>query len=819
MIARRPMCAMVVLLCSLVGCLSFSAPAALAMTPPVIEEESVLDVASTSATFRAAINPQGSETTYRFEYGTSETYGTDIPAPDGIVGVGEAAIPVQAHPQDLQPHTIYHFRVVATNAEGSTPSTDQTFTTQTAGGELVLPDERQWELVSPPNKEGALLEGITFEGSPVQASTGGEAMAYAAAAPTEANPEGSRSPEDMELLATRGPDGWSSKDIAPPHNGIAPSSVGQGQEYRFFSTDLAQSIVEPRGQTLLSPQATEQTIYLRDSVSGVFTPLVTAANVAEGVKFGEDGYGRSDVEFIAATPDADHVVLESGVPLTAGGGSLYEWNAGEEQPSEPLQPLYVLPEGEGGGVVGGGAPSSFDHQFSDDGSAFFGYEGHIYLQHADKRKTLRLRFAPGAPSEGEASFVYASSDGSRLLFRDSEQLTSAPGGGVYECQIAEVAGQLTCAQLSLTGLSFEGVLLGGSEDASRLYFADTVTDTLFVDRLEGSGWKQTAIATLSGEDERDWSGELVSRTSRVSPNGEWFAFMSQESLTGYDNLDVNGNVPDEEVYVYDANSGRLACASCNPTGARPDGVQAVREGFRGPYYDVREFWGGHWLAATVPGWTGMNLSAALYQSRYLSDSGRLFFNSFDALVPQDTNGELDVYEYEPAGIGSCQASSVTFSASSGGCVGLISSGASGEESAFVDASESGNDVFFLTSAQLAPQDIDNAYDMYDAHSCSTESPCTAAAVTPPACTTTDSCRAAPMPQPGIFGAPSSATFSGSGNPAPVVVKTATPTKPKAKPLTRAQKLARALRDCRSRPKRRRAACKAKARKLSRRGNR
>jgi len=195
-----------------------------------------------------------------------------------------------------------------------------------------------------------------------------------------------------------------------------------------------------------------------------------------------------------------------------------------------------------------------------------------------------------------------------------------------------------------------------------------------------------------------------------------------------------------------------------------------------------------------------------------------FFNSFDALVPQDTNGELDVYEYEPAGIGNCQTSNVTFSARSGGCVGLVSSGASGEEAAFVDASESGNDVFFLTSAQLASQDIDSAYDMYDAHACSTESPCTAAAVLPPACTTADSCRAAPMPQPGIFGAPASATFSGSGNAAPVVVKTTTSTKPKAKPLTRAQKLARALRACRSRPKRSRAACKAKARKLSRRGN-
>ncbi len=36
-----------------------------------------------------------------------------------------------------------------------------------------------------------------------------------------------------------------------------------------------------------------------------------------------------------------------------------------------------------------------------------------------------------------------------------------------------------------------------------------------------------------------------------------------------------------------------------------------------------------------------------------NDPGRLFFNTADALVPQDANGTQDVYEYEPAGVGSC----------------------------------------------------------------------------------------------------------------------------------------------------------------------
>jgi hypothetical protein len=142
------------------------------------------------------------------------------------------------------------------------------------------------------------------------------------------------------------------------------------------------------------------------------------------------------------------------------------------------------------------------------------------------------------------------------------------------------------------------------------------------------------------------------------------------------------------------------------------------------------------------------------------------------------NGQWDVYEYEPEGIGSCTPETVSGSdvyvRSESGCVGLLSSGASAEASAFLDASESGGDVFFLTTAKLAPQDFDNAFDIYDAHECTSSSPCIAPpGQSPPACETAEACRGVQAPQPGIFGPPPSATFKGQGNltpAAPVVVK-------------------------------------------------
>src|SRR4029077_19860189 len=99
---------------------------------------------------------------------------------------------------------------------------------------------------------------------------------------------------------------------------------------------------------------------------------------------------------------------------------------------------------------------------------------------------------------------------------------------------------------------------------------------------------------------------------------------------------------------------------------------------------------------------------ALHQSRYLSNEGRLFFNSNDALVAQDINNNQDVYQYEPLGVGACPGPSATFNPAAGGCVGLISSGRASGESAFLDASESGADVVFLTGERPVAKDRDTA---------------------------------------------------------------------------------------------------------------
>ncbi len=823
---------------------------------PGLHGESVSNIASGSATFDATINPHDAPTSYYFQYGPTVGYGSDAPAPPGAaIGAGEGDSEVAQHVQGLRPGTTYHYRVVVLSEVNGSVETflgpDQVITTQAAGGSAGLPDGREWELVSPPDKYGAQIPGIS-EVSVIQAAANGDAMTYVAYQAIEPDPMGYA--DGVQILSMRGTDGWSTRDIATPHSSPTGVSVGTGNEYRVFSEDLSLGVVEPEGSFTpmvgeVSPAATERTVLLRHDATCATTPetcympLVTGAaghsDVPPGTVFGGDPEElRGEIHFVGATPDLSHVFLSSSVALTSPATEaegLYEWSGGQLQP--------VVPGGELGyqGMI-------TRHAISDDGSRIFltSMQDGLHLVDTADGESVRLDVAqPGAPSkENEPSSVFqaASSDGSRAFFTDGQRLTEhsgASGADLYLCNVGEAAGKVTCGLRDLTpevGGQSAGVrgVLDASEDGSYIYFVATGAlssvenglrekavagaDNLYLLHYGGEpgaeGWEAPRfIGVLSAEDSPDWSEALNKQTARVSPDGRYLAFMSDRSLTGYQNMDAFSGKPDEEVYLYDASTQGLVCASCNPTGARPVGIEY---GNAGRLVGGDRVWPpSAWLAANIPGWTPFRVDGALYQSRYLSDSGRLFFNSNDALVPQDVNGTEDVYEYEPAGVpkGSgheCATQSATYSERSDGCVGLISSGTSSEESAFLDASETGTDVFFLTEARLVPEDFDKSPDVYDAQECTVAVPCRPKpAVAPPACTTADSCRAAPSPQPATFGAPASATFSGAGNlaaPAPPKVAVV------SRSLTRAQKLARALRTCRKKLKQARAGCERRARR-------
>jgi hypothetical protein len=229
-----------------------------------------------------------------------------------------------------------------------------------------------------------------------------------------------------------------------------------------------------------------------------------------------------------------------------------------------------------------------------------------------------------------------------------------------------------------------------------------------------------------------------------------------------------------EVYEYDLEAESLHCVSCNPSGLRPLGPSTLSL--------IRSVLG------KAPG-------AAFPQPENLpaQGEGRLFFNSLDVLSPKDTNGHLqDVYEWMPSGVSGC--------ARAQGCLSLISSGHSANDTTFMTATPDASNAFFVTREQLLPQDHDELLDVYDAR----VGGGIAEGGVPPC--SGETCRGSLSSPPSLPGAGSS-FFSGLGNLTPLNGSAATV---HPKPLTRAQKLARALRACAKKPKRKRRACRAQA---------
>jgi hypothetical protein len=428
--------------------------------------------------------------------------------------------------------------------------------------------------------------------------------------------------------------------------------------------------------------------------------------------------------------------------------------------------------------------------------------------------------AQGAPGTGGGGqFWSASSDGSKIFFTDEKQLTegSTAAAGepdLYEYQFDSEPGatgkliDLTVDAHSGEHAGVQGVV-GVGEEGSYVYFA---AKGVLAENENAEGEKAQAqtcgqaelcnlyvihegesprfIATLSGADGSqeppysesedfkaiggpgdnygDWTASESAHTAEASPAGSTLVFMSRRSLTGYANDELS------EVYVYEFDGSKLLCASCNPNGESPTGNEDGSAGFL-PVASTRQ--------------------EAVMQ--WISEGGsQVFFDSAVPLVSRDVNDTQDVYEWERDGSGGCKEAD--------GCVSLLSSGTSPDGSWLIGSSVSGDDVFFTTRAQLVAEDQNENYDLYDAHVGGGQP------LAEQACAGTG-CQGVPSAPP-AFATPASVTFSGAGNIIPPAPETAPRPKPKAKTLTRAQKLASALRTCRHESKHKRGVCEAKAKK-------
>jgi hypothetical protein len=96
-------------------------------TPPNAVTGGASAATTTGATVSASINANVQPTTYQFQYGTTTAYGGTSPV--ASAGSGASPITVSAALTRLKADTTYHYRVVATNASGTTDGADATFNT------------------------------------------------------------------------------------------------------------------------------------------------------------------------------------------------------------------------------------------------------------------------------------------------------------------------------------------------------------------------------------------------------------------------------------------------------------------------------------------------------------------------------------------------------------------------------------------------------------------------------------------------------------------------------------------------------------------
>jgi hypothetical protein len=704
----------------------------------ITEPASVID---STVTMQGVVNAnEGPPATCVFQYVEVSAEGfkgaTSVPVTPAGPFTGSTNEPVSAQVSGLT-EAAYRYRLLCSNEDG--PKAGETLFFDTSEKVPGLPDGRAYEMVSPPQKGGEVippepvgqlggscsdcLPGGNMPLMPMQSTPEGESILYLGQPFTGGLASGLN-----EYLAPRGSTGWGTQSLS------SPTTTGI---YEAFSVDLSRGVLS-QADPPLSPQAPTRggkgfpNLYLREG--GAFEPLIITEppNRDLGdfqVSFGGANAGTPLVPAFGHLTFAANDALTEAVPLIAPAApeveagkacafpgsscNLYEWEGGE------LGLVNVLP---GNGAVASGAmigsgrmlvlgipqsqiPPNVDHAVSDDGSRIFWSSeetGEVYVR-VEGKETLEIP-GPGSckesvPVKERACFLTASPEGSAVLLSDGQLYELNETGSAYVATVDLAEGEG----------GFEGIL-GTAEDLSHVYFVDSEAlsgedeenangEHAEAGELNLYGWDEGELSFIgmlrpgdNGLGVREygaWAASPSQRTAQVSTDGAHLAFMSLAPLTGYDNRLRGGgncrssNTPTcREVFVYAGDSESLSCASCNPSGQQPLGdsnLSLIRPD--GPFRQ--------------PG----NLSR--------SGGGRLFFESGDALSPRDSNGNVqDVYEWEPEEVGGCKRAE--------GCVYLISSGQSPNDSMFVDSSKSGDDAFFITRERLLRRDKDQQLDLYDA---------------------------------------------------------------------------------------------------------
>lgn len=715
-------------------------------------------------------------------------------------------------------------------AEGSCPNE----ALREEQGMTALPDCRAWELVSPQDKGG---NDVMVDTGRVRAERSGSPMALMfPSLGGFGETHGTGNAEDFvsERTLTPGTQGWATHGVTAPQDSLAYTDNFNGQDPLYVgdaTPDLSKAVFSAFSPLGDAPNVEAlSNLYLRSDLRspglGTYSLLSDAfAPTPLDSSYGHSGPQLPDL--VGASSDLTHVLFESIYQLTPNAPASDAEPKLYENVDGVVRYVGILPAAEGGGPApraiagqdyGSTQPGIYTpHVISEDGSrviftvptASGEISGRIYerddMGTPDTADDVTVwlnapEVPPGTDTEQPATYWDASSDGRRIFFTSHEQLTpDAIGlGGVklYMYDASKPPGDahnLTLvSQRPMSEPADVFGTLGVSSDGSIAYFVAS-GDLLGGGPSLGSGygiyaWQQGVGVRYVGQllDDSTDPREDVGGGShfytvrhqlgaRVTPDGLHLLFSARQpprpgiadhgDCPQEDGYPFDGKVGCRELYLYTLGASAPTCVSCSPSGVPP----------------------------TTPAFfsTAVNDSNASttwhLNSPITEDGGRVFFTTGEALLPADKNGHVDdVYEYD-AGDGSLH---------------LISGGTGTDNSYFLDATPNGNDVFIATRDRLTKWDVDDNVDVYDVRvDGGVQDPPSV-----PVCSG-EVCQGALTGPPNAQSFGSSLLITGNGNGVPVTSSKA------SKHLSKAQKLRKALRACRSKHgKAKRKKCESAARR-------
>jgi DNA-binding beta-propeller fold protein YncE len=494
------------------------------VTPPSVQTGGSSEVEDTSAAVYGSVNPNGFQTTFYFEYGTTESYGNRIPvASDGVAGQGLLTRHLARTISGLAPQTTYHYRLTAQNSVGHAVGADRTFTTAAASGA----EGRVYEQVTPVHKEGGEIDpNVAF-----QAEGNGNGFVF-----KTNNTLGGSATESSTFFARyaslRTPTGWTgAQSLDPPVR-----TEGEILTYPTLavSGDFTHALVA--SPEVLAPGAVSGAgnLYVRDLSTGQFTLVGTSG--VQGTVNELIGLGPAN-KYMGGAPDFSWIVFTVGPPLLPGAkpNSLYRWSA-----TSGLSVESMLPDGSPVGEIGrsGAETPPVIHRVSEDGSEVFfstseaGEEG-VYMREGGHTTALTVSQVPGDPATPlPGAIMGAGANGEYVVFISGRLTSDAPANSNVDIYRYDVRS----GQLQYLGLQLQERFMV-SDDGQAVY----------VDY--GAEWRVSYHGVVSSIPQPGASWSFF-----ASPDGRYFAFGGE------------GEGGTEQIYLYDAEAHTAACASCAPAG-------------------------------------------------------------------------------------------------------------------------------------------------------------------------------------------------------------------------------------------------------------